>query len=81
MEMNEMIARINALAKKKKSGLPLTEEELAERKILYADYLSVIRGQVISHLDNIEIVEENPFKPGEFKTVKEAKNFPKTESE
>lgn len=77
MEMNEMILRINELAKKKKSGIPLTVEELAERKILYADYLAIIRGQLVNHLDNIEVVEENPFWPGEYRTIKEAKNFPK----
>lgn len=77
MEMNEMILRINELAKKKKSGIPLTVEELAERKILYADYLAIIRGQLVNHLDNIEVVEENPFRPGEYRTIKEAKNFPK----
>ena len=32
MEINETIKRINELASKKKSGQPLTEEELAGKK-------------------------------------------------
>lgn len=65
MEMKELIARINALAKKKKEGIPLTPEELVEKKDLYEQYLFLIRGQVEQHLQNITIVDsidevENP---------------------
>ena len=52
----ELLARINELARKKKS-VGLTEEELAEQKELYKIYLAAIRGQVTSLLDRIEFVD------------------------
>ena len=57
MEINETIKRINELASKKKSGQPLTEEELAEKKKLYGIYLKFIRGQVTQTLDKVEFVD------------------------
>lgn len=56
MEINEVIARINALAKKKKEGT-LTEADLIEKKKLYEIYLGFIRGQVVQTLDRIEFVD------------------------
>lgn len=53
----EMIARINELAAKKKAG-GLTEEEQAEQKALYKEYLAAIRGQVRQKLDNVRYVED-----------------------
>ena len=44
--INDTLKRINELAAKKKSGQPLTPEELAEKKELYEIYLSFIRGQI-----------------------------------
>ena len=61
MEINAMINRINALAKKKKTS-GLTPEELAEQKELYKEYLSNIRSQLKAELDNIEVVDELPNK-------------------
>ena len=49
----ELLARINELARKKKS-VGLTEEELAEQKELYKIYLAAIRGQVTNLLESIE---------------------------
>lgn len=60
MGINETLKRINELAHKKKSGIPLTEAELAEKKELYAEYLGFIRNQVKSQLDRIEFVDEVP---------------------
>lgn len=74
VDMKKIIARINELAAKKKSGQVLTEVELAEKKELYKTYLSVFRGNLAAQLDNIEVVEENPSKPGEYQTVWEGKN-------
>lgn len=54
-----MIARINELAKKKKTS-GLTAEELAEQKKLYQEYLGNIRSQLKAQLDNIEVVDELP---------------------
>lgn len=52
----ELLARINELARKKRT-VGLTEEELAEQKELYKVYLAAIRGQVTSLLDRIEFVD------------------------
>ena len=55
----ELLARINELARKKRSQ-GLSEEELAEQKKLYAVYLSEIRGQVTNLLESIEFVDSPP---------------------
>ena len=61
----KLIERINELAKKKKT-LGLNAEEQAEQKQLYAVYLSEIRAQFDSTLDNVSIKQEDgsvvPFK-------------------
>jgi len=56
MITNEMIERINELAHKKKT-VGLTEEELAEQKVLYKEYLAAFRANFKAQLDNIEIVD------------------------
>ncbi|MBQ7499248.1 MAG: DUF896 domain-containing protein [Selenomonas sp.] len=56
MITKEMIARINELARKKRSD-GLTTEETAEQKKLYAEYLGNIRGQMKQMLDSIEYVD------------------------
>lgn len=61
MITKEMIARINELARKKKTT-GLTESELAEQAKLRREYLDNIREQVIGMLDNIEVVD-NPSAP------------------
>ncbi|MBQ3322514.1 MAG: DUF896 domain-containing protein [Firmicutes bacterium] len=53
----EKIERINELAAKKKAE-GLTEEELAEQKVLYKEYLAGIRGQVRQKLENVRYVED-----------------------
>ena len=55
----ELLARINELARKKRT-IGLTEEETAEQKKLYEIYLEAIRGQVTNLLDSIEIVDQPP---------------------
>ena len=57
MITKEMIARINELARKKRSD-GLTAEEAAEQKELYAEYLGNIRGQMKHMLDSIEYVDD-----------------------
>jgi len=57
MITKEMIARINELARKKRSA-GLTAEEAAEQKKLYAEYLQNIRGQMKQMLDSIEYVDD-----------------------
>ena len=55
----ELLARINELARKKRT-LGLSEEETAEQKKLYEIYLAAIRGQVTNLLENIEFVDAPP---------------------
>ena len=55
----ELLARINQLARKKRT-VGLNDEELAEQKKLYKIYLSAIRGQVTNLLDSIELVDAPP---------------------
>ena len=63
----EMIARINELAKKKKT-VGLTPEELDEQKKLYKIYLGEIRQQFSQTLDNVSVEETD----GTVKPFKEA---------
>ncbi len=59
MNMQEMIARINFLARKKRTE-GLTEGELIEQKELYELYLGNIRAQVKQKLDSITVVDKEP---------------------
>lgn len=59
MNMQEMIARINFLARKKRTE-GLTEGELIEQKELYEAYLGNIREQVKQKLDSITFVDKEP---------------------
>ena len=56
MNMNEVIARINALAKKAKEG-PLTEEEQAERDKLRRIYIDSVKANLVGQLDNTYILQ------------------------
>lgn len=61
----EMLQRINELAKKKREQ-GLTETEQAEQKKLYKIYLGEIRSQFNATLDNVSIKDKDgsvvPFK-------------------
>ncbi|WP_127058265.1 DUF896 domain-containing protein [Veillonella ratti] len=76
MEINDVLARINELAHKKKSGQELTEAELVEKKELYRIYLDFIRGQVISQMDRVSFVDEkgNITSAKDIAAAKQAKN-------
>ena len=54
----EMIDRINHLAHKKKT-IGLTDEEAAEQKVLYKEYIAAFRANLKAQPDNIEIVDED----------------------
>ena len=62
---NDILKRINELAKKKRET-GLTEQEQKEQKELYAVYLGGIRTQFQSTLDNVSVKDEDgkvvPFK-------------------
>ena len=55
MKMDEVIARINVLAKKAKEE-GLTQEELAERDKLRRIYIDSVNGNLIAQLENTYIV-------------------------
>ena len=55
MDMNEVIARINQLAKKAKEGA-LTAEETAERDRLRRIYIDSVKASLTGQLDNTYIV-------------------------
>ena len=56
MDMNAVIARINELARKVKSGETLTAEELAERDQLRRIYIDSVKANLVGHLENTSIV-------------------------
>ncbi len=58
MNMNEVIARINALAKKAKEG-PLTPEELEERAKLRKIYIDSVKENLVSQLENTYILQSD----------------------
>ena len=55
MNMNEVIARINELAKKNKE-MGLTPEELAERDKLRRIYIDSVKANLVGQLENTTIV-------------------------
>lgn len=55
MNMNEVIARINELAKKAKEQ-ELTAEELAERDKLRRIYIDSVKANLVGQLENTYIV-------------------------
>lgn len=56
MNMNEVIARINELAKKAKSEEGLTPEELTERDKLRRIYIDSVKANLVGQLENTTIV-------------------------
>lgn len=55
MNMNEVIARINELAKKAKTE-GLTDEEIVERDKLRRIYIDSVKASLVGQLDNTYIV-------------------------
>lgn len=58
MNMEERIARINALYHKSKAE-GLTEEEKKEQALLRREYVGSVRANLKSQLNNIDIVKED----------------------
>ena len=56
MDMNEVIAQINALAKKAKQG-PLTPEELEKRDRLRKIYIDSVKANLVVQLENTYILQ------------------------
>ncbi len=55
MKMDDVIARINVLAKKAKTE-GLTPDETAERDRLRRIYIDSVKANLVGHLDNTYIV-------------------------
>lgn len=56
MNMNEVITRINELAKKAKEST-LTDEELAERDKLRRIYIDSVKANLVGQLENTYILQ------------------------
>lgn len=56
MHMNEVIARINELARKAKTAEGLTTEELAERDKLRRIYIDSVKSNLVGQLDHTYLV-------------------------
>lgn len=56
MKMDEVIARINVLAKKAKTAEGLTAEELAERDKLRKIYIDSVKANLVGQLENTYII-------------------------
>ena len=56
VNMDEVIARINVLAKKAKAE-GLTPEELTERDKLRRIYIDSVKASLVGHLENTYIVD------------------------
>ncbi len=56
MTMDEVIARINELARKAKQE-PLTQEEIQERDKLRRIYIDSVKASLVGQLENTYIVE------------------------
>ena len=56
MNMDEVIARINVLAKKAKAE-GLTPEEITKRDQLRRVYIDSVKASLVGHLENTYIVE------------------------
>jgi uncharacterized protein YnzC (UPF0291/DUF896 family) len=71
---DDLLDRINELARKKKDE-GLTEEEKAEQKELRQKYLKAFRGQMEEQLSSIKVVDEegNDVTPDKLKELKEQK--------
>ena len=57
MNMDEVIKRINELAKKVKSGETLTPEELSESDRLRRIYIDSVKANLVGSLENTYIVQ------------------------
>lgn len=56
MKMDEVIARINVLAKKAKTAEGLTAEEFAERDKLRRIYIDSVKANLVGQLENTYII-------------------------
>lgn len=76
MITEELIARINALAAKKKTT-GLTSEEEKEQKALRQEYLKGFRENMRHHVEGLKIVDEfgNDVTPDKLKEIQKQKGL------
>ena len=55
----EKIDRVNELARRKKNGELLTEDEQAEHQALRREYVQSVLGNLDAHLSNTYVVDEH----------------------
>lgn len=72
----EKLARINELAKKKKTST-LTSLELKEQKLLHQEYLEAFRGGMRHHIEGMKVVdpEGNDVTPEKLKKIQKEKGL------
>ncbi|MBF8807984.1 MAG: DUF896 family protein [Enterococcus lacertideformus] len=72
----EKMARINALARKKKEG-HLTEEEKKEQLTLREEYLTAFRSGMRHHIEGMKIVDPdgNDVTPNKLKEIQKEKGL------
>lgn len=80
--MDELLSRINELAKKQKEGT-LTDEEKAEQQKLRQEYLRQFRASFKSVLMNTKVVDPdgNDITPEKLKREKERRKHPRKPNE
>lgn len=71
MQLNDLIARINLLAKKAKTT-GLTEEEAKEQSRLRGEYLKMFRSQMTKTIESVKVIdpEGNDVTPEKLKRLK-----------
>ncbi|HJF19641.1 MAG TPA: DUF896 family protein [Enterococcus columbae] len=76
MLSKEKIARINELAKKKKTE-GLTSEETAEQHALRQEYLAAFRGGMRHHIEGMKVVDlnGNDVTPDKLKKIQKQKGL------
>jgi uncharacterized protein YnzC (UPF0291/DUF896 family) len=82
MNIEEKIARINELAKKKKEE-GLTSEELVEQEKLRRDYIDSVKKNLRHHIEGIKVVDEegNDVTPEPLKKIQKEKGIHQKEIE
>jgi uncharacterized protein YnzC (UPF0291/DUF896 family) len=58
VSMNDLLERINELARKKKTSA-LTDEEIVEQAALREQYRQLFRASFSAHLENIDFIDED----------------------
>lgn len=58
IDMDKLIARINALAHKQKTPEGLSDDEKAEQQVLRQEYITIFRSNFKQQLKSIKVVDQ-----------------------